>query len=90
MTVHLTPEEERLIRSKIETGRYNSATEVVGDALRLLEEHDRLQQVRMQEVRRKIQDGWDSLRHGEGTDGEQFMSELSAGLDEIEKNKTRQ
>jgi antitoxin ParD1/3/4 len=85
MNVHLTPELEQLVQNKVKTGRYNSASEVVREALRLLEEHDQIRQMRLQEIRRKIQEGWDSLRRGEGMDGEEFMVQLDAELGEIER-----
>ena len=40
MNVSLTPELEEFVSTKVQTGRYNSASEVVREALRLLEEHD--------------------------------------------------
>ena len=40
MNVSLTPELEKFVNAKVESGRYNSASEVVREALRLLEEHD--------------------------------------------------
>lgn len=42
--------------------------------------HDQIRQLRFQEMRRRIQEGWDSLRHGEGVDGEEFMAQLEAEL----------
>jgi antitoxin ParD1/3/4 len=87
MNVHLTPELEQLVQNKVKTGRYNSASEVVREALRLLEEHDQIRQMRLQEIRRKIQEGWDSLRLGEGMDGEEFMVQLDAELGEMERRK---
>jgi antitoxin ParD1/3/4 len=41
MNVSLTPELEAMIRQRVESGRYNNASEVVRDALRHLEEHER-------------------------------------------------
>jgi antitoxin ParD1/3/4 len=41
MNVSLTPELDKFVASKVESGRYNSASEVVLEALRLLEDHDR-------------------------------------------------
>ena len=41
MNVSLTPELERFVAEKVESGRYTSASEVVREALRLLDEHDR-------------------------------------------------
>lgn len=41
MNVSLTPQLETLIRQKVETGRYNNASEVVREALRLLDDQDK-------------------------------------------------
>jgi antitoxin ParD1/3/4 len=40
MNVSLTPELNKFVLGKVESGRYTSASEVVREALRLLEEHD--------------------------------------------------
>ena len=54
MSVTLTPELEAKIRERVESGRYSDANEVVGDALRLLEERERLEHLRaMLEVGRQ-------------------------------------
>ena len=41
MNVHLTAELETLVQNKVKSGRYNSASEVVREALRLFEERDK-------------------------------------------------
>jgi len=50
MNVSLTPELERIVAERVTSGRYASASEVIREALRLLEERDQLNQLR-QEVR---------------------------------------
>ena len=40
MNVSLTPELEKLVAQKVDSGMYNSASEVVREALRLLETQD--------------------------------------------------
>jgi antitoxin ParD1/3/4 len=50
MNVSLTPELEKLVAERVASGRYASASEVIREALRLLEERDQLNQLR-QEVR---------------------------------------
>jgi antitoxin ParD1/3/4 len=60
MNVSLTPQLEELVKRKVESGRYGSASEVVREALRLLEEHDRLRSMRVAELRAEIQQGLDS------------------------------
>jgi len=65
MNVSLTPELEQLIHAKVETGLYLSASEVVREALRLLEERDKLQAMKFEEVRRAVQVGIEQADRGE-------------------------
>jgi antitoxin ParD1/3/4 len=78
MNVNLTPELEQMVHSKVQTGRYNSASEVVREALRLMEERDQVKA----EVRKKITAGMEELRRGKGIDGEAFFAQMEAELDE--------
>lgn len=48
MNVSLTPYFEAMIREKVASGRYNNASEVVREALRLLEAEDRRKLERLQ------------------------------------------
>jgi len=60
MNVSLTKELERLIDDKVKSGRYLSASEVVREALRLLEDRDRLRALHVSELRKEIKRGLDS------------------------------
>ncbi len=60
MNVSLTPQLEELVRAKVSSGLYTSASEVVREALRLMEEQDRLRQVKLEELRREVRKGLDS------------------------------
>jgi antitoxin ParD1/3/4 len=71
MNVHFTPELEQLVHSRVQSGRYGSASEVVRDALRLLADRDELA-----ELRKRIAQGLESLHRGEGIDGGEFFSQL--------------
>jgi antitoxin ParD1/3/4 len=64
MNVSLTPELESLINKKVQSGLYNSASEVVREALRLLEEKDRLREIRLDELRRDVMNGAEQIRNG--------------------------
>ena len=46
MNVSLTPQLEAMIRQRVASGRYNNASEVVREALRLLEEREQLEHLR--------------------------------------------
>ena len=60
MNVNLTPQLEELVRAKVDSGMYNSASEVVREALRLMDEQDRFRQVKLDELRREVRKGLDS------------------------------
>ena len=57
MNVSLTPELERLIDEKVASGLYDSASEVVRDALRLMRERDEVRVLAIEELRRDIRAG---------------------------------
>lgn len=67
MNVSLTPQLERYVKQKVATGMYNSVSEVMREALRLLEEHDALKNMKLAALRRDLQEGIDELDRGEGT-----------------------
>ena len=77
MNVHLTQELEQLVQSRVKSGRYGSASEVVRDALRLLADRDEMIELRKQELRKRIAQGLDSLQRGEGVDGDEFFAQLA-------------
>ena len=70
VNVSLTPELEKFVDGKVESGMYNNASEVVREGLRLLKEHD--------EIRRRwaerIEQGWQQAQRGEVVDGEKAMA----------------
>lgn len=60
LSISLTPQLEELVRAKVSSGMYNSASEVVREALRLMEEQDELRQIKLRKLRQDIQDGLNS------------------------------
>ena len=60
MNINLTPQLEEMIRQKVDSGMYNSASEVVRDALRLMDEKDRLRAAKLDKLREEIQEGLSS------------------------------
>ncbi|MEO8202761.1 MAG: type II toxin-antitoxin system ParD family antitoxin [Betaproteobacteria bacterium] len=60
MNVNLTPQLEELVRAKVASGLYSSASEVVREALRLLEEQDRTKEAKLDQLRGDIRQGLDS------------------------------
>ncbi len=86
MNVHLTPELEQLVQSRVKSGRYNSASEVVREALRLLEQRDEVFTLRKDEIRRQIEEGLQSARRGEFVDGDDVFDRVDAELEALERS----
>jgi antitoxin ParD1/3/4 len=57
MNVNLSPQLEAMVKAKVASGRYTSASEVVREALRLMEQQDQLKELQLEQLRRDIQDG---------------------------------
>ena len=60
MNISLTPQLEKIVKNKVESGHYGSASEVMREALRLLAERDHKQFVHIEALRAEIKKGLDS------------------------------
>lgn len=76
MNVSLTPELERFVDAKVESGLYNNASEVVREGLRLLKEQD---EVRLR-WREQIERGWLDAQAGRVVDGPATMARVKQRL----------
>lgn len=82
MQVSLTPKLEELIRQKVESDAYKSASEVVRDALELMQELDMIQGLKLQRLREALAQGEADLESGRKTiiANDDELSELFARL----------
>jgi antitoxin ParD1/3/4 len=87
MNVSLTPELEKLVARKVESGLYQSASEVIREGLRLLDDQDRMREVHLNEVRKKIRTGLDQLDRGEGIPGDQAYAQMKQRSAAFRKGK---
>lgn len=76
MNISLTPALEKMIQDKVASGLYNSASEVVREALRLLYEREQYQKKRIDELNTEIEKGLDCVARGEVRDGKTVIKEL--------------
>lgn len=86
MGITLTPEQQKIIQNLLATGNFNSVGEVIQAALSLLEQDRLAYQVWVDETRAKIDEGIVSLERGEGIDGETFVNQLLADLQQVKKS----
>ena len=91
MNVSLTPELERLVNARVRTGMYSSASEVVREALRLLNDQEELRRRKLEDLRKEIQIGLDQVNRGEGVplDIAKIKSRLRKRLQEQKRMKAR-
>jgi antitoxin ParD1/3/4 len=72
-SVALGPHFEAFIKEQLDGGRFNNASEVIRAGLRLLEDHEKLQALKLAELKAAIQAGIDS---GPGVPAEEVFDRL--------------
>ena len=76
MNVSLTPELEQFVQSRVASGQYQTASEVVREGLRLLEEREQARETALNELRAKIRRGIEQADRGELLDGDTVFEEI--------------
>jgi antitoxin ParD1/3/4 len=87
MNVSLTQDLADLVRRKVESGLYTSASEVVREALRLLADQDRLNSIREEELRPQIAEGLRRAEEQPLVAGDEVFARLDARLRKLEEER---
>ena len=87
MNVSRTAELENLVHSKVKSGRYLSASEVIREGLRLLEERDLLFELRLADLQQKVSVGVEQADRGELIDADDVFADLEADTQQIEMQR---
>jgi antitoxin ParD1/3/4 len=66
--ISLTDRLDRFVETSVATGRYQNASEVVREGLRLLEHRHQEDMLKLRHLRKAIQEGEDALTHQEYRD----------------------
>ena len=82
MNIELKSEQERFIRSQIESGEYQNADDVISEAFKLLAARSN----RIEQLRQKIVVGTTEIANGQITDGEVVFERLQAKIDLIARD----
>ena len=80
MNIQLKAEYEQFIQTRIATGRYENAEDVIAKALKLLEEWEKGYQEWEEETQKKIAVGLASIERGDVVDSEVVMARLKEKL----------
>jgi antitoxin ParD1/3/4 len=82
VNISLTPELGAFLQRRVKSGRYQTTSEVVREALRLLERHERDRQEALQELKAKLERGAKQAARGELLDGDEVFEELRGLINE--------
>lgn len=58
MNISLTPTLEKFVQDKVASGLYNSVSEVIREALRMMASKDKISQERIVQLNKDIEEGW--------------------------------
>ena len=86
MNVSLTVELEKFVNAKVQTGRYNSASEVVREALRLMEERDQARAAQLGEFNKELGRRLAALDQGDQVDPAEARDRLRRKSEERRKS----
>jgi antitoxin ParD1/3/4 len=81
LNVSLTRELERFVQTRVASGRYQTASEVVREGLRLLEQREQERAATLKGLKQRLQRGAAQAERGEVVDGEKFLDKLIGRLE---------
>ena len=76
MDIILKPEQEQLIKAKVNSGKYTTVDEVIAEALLLLDERDKQYQMWINNTRQKVAVGLTQLDKGGGIEVQTVINKL--------------
>jgi|GEM_PF-990476 len=76
LKVSLPPDLDKFVESKVASGRYQSASDLIRDGVQLLKDRELSRQAALDEVRQKIGVGLAQAARGELFDGEETCREI--------------
>ena len=84
--INLTEHFDRFVERQVSSGRYGNASEIVREALRLLEEQEQERQAKLKALRQAAKQGFDEIDQGKGialkgkSAVEKFIREIEADV----------
>ena len=88
VNVSLTPELDAFLVSRVKSGRYQTTSEVVREAIRLLQRNEEDRDEAFKQLKAKLKRGAAQAERGELLDGNQVFDELREMIEERRRAKT--
>lgn len=82
VNISITPELDAFLQSRVQSGRYQTTSEVVREAIRLFERQESERDEGQRQLRAKLERGAAEVGRGEFLDGDEVFDELRAMIDE--------
>ncbi|MCB1018979.1 MAG: type II toxin-antitoxin system ParD family antitoxin [Bryobacterales bacterium] len=87
VNISLTPELGEFLQDRVKSGRYQTTSEVVREALRLLERQERERDLAFEGLKAKLERGAAQAERGELLDGDEVFGELKQMIEERRRLK---
>jgi antitoxin ParD1/3/4 len=87
VNVSLTPELDEFLQARVKSGRYQTTSEVVREALRLLERHERERDQAFSQLKAKLARGAAEAERGDLLDGDEVFGELLKMIEERRRSR---
>lgn len=89
VNISITPELDAFLQSRVQSGRYQTTSEVVREALRLLERQENERDEARQQLKAKLERGAAQADRGELLEGDEVFEELREMIDERRQAKKK-
>ncbi len=89
VNISLTPKLGAFLQSRVKSGRYQTTSEVVREALRLLQHQEKEREEGLKQLKAKLQRGAAQVERGELLDGDAVFEELRQMIAERKRVKTK-
>ena len=90
--INLTEHLDKFVARQVASGRYSNASEIVREALRLLEEHQQERKAKLDGIRQAAKQGFDEIDQGKGIvlKGKKDINRFIADIEtEVRANATK-
>src|ERR1700736_6072500 len=89
VNVSITPELSAFLQSRVQSGRYQTTSEVVREALRLLKRQETEQDEAFRKLKAKLKRGAAQAQAGQLLDGDEVFDELRELIEERRRAKKK-
>jgi antitoxin ParD1/3/4 len=90
--INLTEHLDHFVQRQVASGRYSNASEIVREALRLLEEHEQVRKAKLEALRQAAKQGFNEIDQGKGIalKGKKSINQFIADVEtEVRRKATR-